>query len=155
MDSRPAAERVAPGQGSLSGHEGADSLGGLAWMKVLVLNDGSGCDFVSQCSLWLSAFPRDPGWDGGQEGSSQCVLGTVCVCVWQREAFLKQWGPSSPTLSEQAKANKQSYPLILLARHVVSNLNGLSSYTPPKTGSDTLKMLLLARLIWPGNIQVR
>ncbi len=83
------------------------------------------------------------------------VFWGLCVCVWQREAFLKQRGPSSPTLSEQAKANKQSYPLILLARHVVSNLNGLSSYTPPKTGSDTLKMLLLARLIWPGNIQVR
>ncbi len=119
------------------------SMTGL--VVISCLNVHSGC----------LRFPRDPGWDGGQEGSSQCVLGTVCVCVWQREAFLKQRGPSSPTLSEQAKANKQSYPLILLARHVVSNLNGLSSYTPPKTGSDTLKMLLLARLIWPGNIQVR
>ncbi len=146
MDTRAAAEHVAPGQGSLSGHEGADSLGGLAWMKALVLNDGSGCDFVSECSLWLSAFSQGS-WVRWRSGRFQsvCFGDCVCVCVWQREAFLKQRGPSSPTLSEQAKANKQSYPLILLARHAVSNLNGLSSYTPPKTGSDTLKMVLLAQ----------
>lgn len=69
------------------------------------------------------------------------VFWGLCVCVRQSEAFLKQRGLRSPTLSEQAKANKHSYPLILLARHTVSNLNGLSSYTPPKTGSDTLKIL--------------
>lgn len=49
---------VAPGQDSLSGHEGPGSLGGLAWTKALVHNDGSGCDFVSECSL---LFPGIPG----------------------------------------------------------------------------------------------
>lgn len=58
MDTRATAVRVAPGQGSLSGHEGPGSLGGLAWMKVLVHNDGSGCDFVSECLL---LFPGIPG----------------------------------------------------------------------------------------------
>lgn len=81
MDTRAAAERVAPGQGSLSGHEGADSLGGLAWMKALVLSDGSGCDFVSERSLRLSAFfPWIPGEMEVREVPVSVFWG-LCVCV--------------------------------------------------------------------------
>lgn len=45
------------------------SMTGL--VVILCLNVHFGC----------LLFPRDPGWDGGQGGSSQYVLGTVCVCV--------------------------------------------------------------------------
>lgn len=82
VDTRAAAERVAPGQGSLSGHEGAGSLGGLAWMKALVLNDGSGCDFVSECSLWLSAFSQGSRVMRRSERLQSVCFGD-CVCVAQ------------------------------------------------------------------------
>lgn len=82
MDTRAAAEHVAPGQGSLSGHKGADSLGGLAWMKALVLNDWSGCDFVSEYSLWLSAFSQGSRvrWRS-ERFQSVCSGDCMCVCV--------------------------------------------------------------------------